>query len=752
MAAALVGVAAAQAISLPEVDIAYDIEVEVDPASGRYAGVARVDWTNPGERVVRAIPLHLYLNAFSNGSSSWLQEGNLGRFSGNRNQTWGHTEPISIVQTYETEEAEAAGEALVEGVLADPDMSDADVAEGFAAAAPTEAPLSWSAVQPDDGNEKDRSLIEVVLARPVGPGETARLTIEFEGRLPQPTIARTGCAGDFCFFGQWYPQVAAYETVGVRGRQVEGWAAGQFHGDTEFYNNFADFRVSITAPESYEIAATGARADRSVEAGSATTVYEQKAVTNFAFIVAELDEHVETHQPKGDGGPVEITLVVPPGLDFNAPRAFAAVKGALDVFGERVGPYPYETLTVVYPPINAGAIGGMEYPTLFTGIFWDPVLDHPLLEGIRFFELVDIHEFGHMYFQGIIATNEREDAFMDEGFNSYWELETLDALYGEDASFGTLLGRPIDNTDLTEQQNKDGFAEFREGLAKQPSYVFLAGTNGAQIYNRPAATLRTAEGLFGEDVLDQVFQTYYRRFAFGHPGVEDFLDVVAEVGGVEMRAFMTEAFYAPRSPDYSVERARSNPTTVPPGRYVGADGGVAVVEGAQTASSAALDAWLPAYAREADGRVSAKVQEGGWADGRGISEPGSIGYVRWEPAMLAARTDDHDPNAFYTSYVRVNGPAWRHLPVEVVFTFSDGAVVTDVWDGRDAYRTWEFIRAARLVRVETDPAGKIMIDADPSNDGRVLEPPAAAVEEARGWGAFAAGLIGLVLNGAGGLL
>src|SRR3972149_5919831 len=89
---------------------------------------------------------------------------------------------------------------------------------------------------------------------------------------------------------------------------------------------------------------------------------------------------------------------------------------ALQYFNDWLGKYPYPNLTVVDPPIKAFGAGGMEYPTLITG---GSVYGLP--EGLRFIELVTIHEFGHQYWYGLVGNNEFEEAWLDEGLNQYSE-------------------------------------------------------------------------------------------------------------------------------------------------------------------------------------------------------------------------------------------------------------------------------------------------------------------------------------------
>ena len=105
-------------------------------------------------------------------------------------------------------------------------------------------------------------------------------------------------------------------------------------------------------------------------------------------------------------------------------------------FDEWYGPYPYAQITVVDPPHGAGEAGGMEYPTFITG---DTGWFIP--KGVHLIDLVTEHEFGHQYWYGMVATNEFENGWLDEGINSYTEVKVLDNFYGPNASVINLAGR-----------------------------------------------------------------------------------------------------------------------------------------------------------------------------------------------------------------------------------------------------------------------------------------------------------------------
>ena len=44
-------------------------------------------------------------------------------------------------------------------------------------------------------------------------------------------------------------------------------------------------------------------------------------------------------------------------------------------------------------------------------------------------DLVITHEVGHNWFYGILGSNERENAWMDEGINSYFENRHMESRY-----------------------------------------------------------------------------------------------------------------------------------------------------------------------------------------------------------------------------------------------------------------------------------------------------------------------------------
>src|SRR5262249_55780240 len=152
--------------------------------------------------------------------------------------------------------------------------------------------------------------------------------------------------------------------------------------------------------------------DVRTEKGRAVRRYVQEDVHDFAFTAWAGFREL---QAKSEDGAVAIRCLYPPGFDEAARVEVEAARCGLTYFGKADGRYPSTTLTLVHPPDGADEAGGMEYPTLITtgGPFYLPYT------GAHGIELLTLHELGHQWFYGLVATDEHAWPFLDEGVNSY---------------------------------------------------------------------------------------------------------------------------------------------------------------------------------------------------------------------------------------------------------------------------------------------------------------------------------------------
>ncbi|MBM3293337.1 MAG: M1 family metallopeptidase [Candidatus Aminicenantes bacterium] len=610
---------AAAAAALSDRVVGYDIRVELDPEAKTLRGRQILSWRNTSEEAVGSLPFHLYLNAFKNNRTTFMRESG-GAHRGFRNDpgAWGWID-LRSVRT-------SRGE----------DLSS-----------------SWRHIQPDDGNLDDETVAEILLSQPVPPRGTIVLEIEFEARLPK-VFARSGYAGDFFMVGQWFPKIGVLQD-GV-------WNCHQYHANSEFFADFGEYRVEITVPPRFVVGATGPRVStRTNPNGTRTYVHAQGDVHDFAW--AACPDFVEFRERFVlDSPPVETEMIflVHKSHLGQKERYFRSLRQGLEFFSRNYGPYPYETITLVDPAPGAMAAGGMEYPTLFTAGTMSF-----LPAGIRFPELVTIHEFGHGYWYGMVASNEFEEAWLDEGINTYSEIKAMDHYYGPDRSFIDLPGLKIGDM-FYHRLAVIGSGRFDPILRRSWEFVG-GGSYGLNVYSKAALALLTLERILGEDIMAKVMRTYFEKWKFRHPRSEDFIRVAEEVSGRELDWFFDQVLRSPDKLDYAVSSVSSEKEAVPTGRF-GA--------GAVTA-------------------------------GPGGEEAGQI--IRSEVVVWRAGE-------------------WV-FPQEIEVVFEDGSKVREAWDGRERWRKFVYRRPSRLVSAAVDPEGKCVLDVNWANNSKRLDPPKAPLRK-----------------------
>src|SRR5581483_7496816 len=203
---------------------------------------------------------------------------------------------------------------------------------------------------------------------------------------------------------------------------------------------------------------------------------------------------------QGAMGPVAMRIMMQPGHWSQAERHRKILKDSLTYFEKWYGPYPYKTITLVDPE-HGSAAEGMEYPTLITGgtTWWMP-------KGLHEPELVVEHEFGHQYWYGMVATNEFEDAWMDEGINSYTELKIMDAIFSPNTSIINMGGITGGEPGLQRWQYL-GVADL-DPIARNGWQYATYNSYGGVTYGKTAVVLYTLESIIGEATMRHAMHTY----------------------------------------------------------------------------------------------------------------------------------------------------------------------------------------------------------------------------------------------------
>ncbi|PZE20110.1 M1 family metallopeptidase [Paenibacillus xerothermodurans] len=476
--------------------VEYHLEVELHAEDKRLSGTSTFTWKNPGSVPVRELYFHLYPNAFNSEKTTFMKESG-GRLRNDKSTA-----------------------ASVGGM----DITSIKTRNG------QELSSRMEFVQPDDGNKEDRTLMKLTLPAPVNPGDRITLNCAYDVKLPA-VFARMGYAGDFVMAGQWFPKLAVYEPAGLRGRTAEGWNLHQYHGNSEFYADFGLYDVRIKVPADYTVAATGFPIKPATQDGQTKTyTFYADDVHDFAwaasphFIYYE-EPYATSHLPG-----VRIKLYLDPKHDHLKQRYMTAAKKALARYSQWYGSYPYSTLSIVIPPENGNGAGGMEYPTLVTG--WGAAEEQPDLE----LERVIVHEIAHQFWYGIVANNEFEEAWLDEGFASYAEDKFMELEY-----------------------------DVRPNLAIEASYItsprplqlnsWSYGQHGeyaGNVYTRSKLVLKSIESEIGTELMSRVLKAYFQKWKFGHPTTADFQKVLENTTNTSWSHFFDQYIYNGHMVDYAV--------------------------------------------------------------------------------------------------------------------------------------------------------------------------------------------------------
>jgi len=644
----------------------YEIWVELDAAGKMLLGKEEIVWTNPSGEAVPDMLLHLYWNAFKNEESAFLREARAESMFGR-------------------------GKAPNEGEWGWIDVTDIRLADG------TDLKSGLSFATPDGPEHPDdQTVVRILFPEPIQPGASVRLQLEFRSKIPR-TVARSGYYKNSFFIAQWFPKPGVYE-------EGKGWNAHAYHQNSEFFADFADFVVHITVPRDFVIGSSGKQTDIRVDESvkKTTYTYRQSMVHDFAWMadprylkverefIADKEVTLEEYRETAEllGLPLEevklpdvkMTLLIAPEHEQQIERHFRALRAAIKYYGLWYGPYPYETVTMVDPPYRTGS-GGMEYPTLFTA--GTQVLTS---KDILSPEGVIVHEFGHGYWYGLVANNEFEAAWLDEGFNTYSTGQVMARAYGPGAMPMVFRGIPL--TWLLRLPKTFDFELDRVAAVNTVRYdpvtawswrFYNSGSYAANVYMRAATLLRTLEGFLGEPTWARVMRTYHMRYRYKHPGKAEFIGVVNEVSGKDMTWFFDELLDSTQAFDYGVAEVAS--VKVPRARR-----GVFDVKGAR------------------EEMTSKKIEE---LDALEAKFPEAEVKTEYLTTVVLRRFGE----------ARVRGDA----QVKVLVRFKDGTTETRSWDGQARWARLEFVKPVEVESAQVDPDGVWLIDANLANNSRGVD-------------------------------
>ena len=491
--------------------VAYDMDAKYNAKTHSLDATETLTYHNLTGQALDTFPFHLYLNGFQP-TSTWIREGKRSNSDGPDLGTWDH-------KSYGAEEIKS-----------------------FEVVGQGDFTSQLQFIHPDDENKDDHTVVQVHLSKPIPADGYVQFKIEFHDQFPE-ALARTGWNHDFILGGQWFPKVGVW--------WHGAWNCHQFHFDTEFFADFGVYDVKLTVPQYEVVGASGIEVGSVNHAdGTKTVTYHGEDIHDFAW-TASPQYLIYNDTFQGSMGLVKLRFLMQSAHWGQAERHARIVKETMEHFDRWYGPYPYKTLTIVDPEAGSAA-GGMEYPTFITG---DTRWFIP--KGLLWPEDALEHEFGHQYWYGMVATNEFEDAWMDEGVNQYTQIKILDSIFGASTSLVNMWGLTAGQVDEA-RTGYEGVTDL-DPLARNGWQYADSNSYGGITYFKTALSLLTLEGVIGEDTMRRAMHTYFMRYRFTHPTKEDFLKTIEEVSGQDLRWYFNQTVYGTRVLDYEVMKISSVP-------------------------------------------------------------------------------------------------------------------------------------------------------------------------------------------------
>ncbi|AQX04826.1 peptidase M1 [Elizabethkingia meningoseptica] len=376
-------------------------------------------------------------------------------------------------------------------------------------------------------------------------GGTAKIKIEYSFVSPADGADRMGYLqtknGKIFTVAQWYPRVEVYD-------DLKGWNTVPYLGPAEFYLEYGNFDVTITAPDNFYVVASGElqnprdvysseqikkwdeakNSEKTVvirsaaeagtnsgKGGTKTWKFKMNQSRDFAFAAspAFILDAARINLPSGKKTLAISAYPVESDGQNAWSRSTEYTKASIEHYSKQWFEYPYPNAVNV-----AGITNGMEYPGI--------VFCEYQAKGSSLWGVTD-HEFGHTWFPMIVGSNERKHAWMDEGFNTF---------------INGISTAAFNNGEYSRKMQGRGMARYLFDAKLEPvdtpPDAMREASIGALAYYKPGMALKVLrENVLGKERFDKAFREYINRWAYKHPAPDDFFRTMENVAGEDLGWF-----------------------------------------------------------------------------------------------------------------------------------------------------------------------------------------------------------------------
>jgi aminopeptidase N len=356
--------------------------------------------------------------------------------------------------------------------------------------------------------------LAITLDSAPAPGEHREIVVKYGGVAGAGLHIGKNKFGDRTFFSWNWPTLA---------RQ---WLPMIDHPSDKATSEFL-----VTAPAKYQVVANGTlQEELDLGDGRRMTHWKQSVPIASWLNNIGVAQFSSRHFATAAGVSLQ-TWVFPQDRENGIVTFEEPTRQAMEFFASHIGPYPYEKLADVQV---AGMGGGMEHAS---AIFFGErsVANRPA------FSLV-AHEIAHQWFGDSVTEKDWDDAWLSEGFATYFASLATEFYEGRDA-FAFAMRHSRTNILAMEKSTPgvavvhDNLPEIRNGRAPVPI-----------VYQKGGWTLHMLRGVIGTEKFWAGIREYYRRFRDSNASTEDLRRIMEETSGADLGWFFQQWLYRPGSP------------------------------------------------------------------------------------------------------------------------------------------------------------------------------------------------------------
>ncbi len=425
-------------------------------------------------------------------------------------------------------------------------------------------------------------ICRVDLREPLLPGQTLNLHTMFRLQIPRLVAGDLSHSDHAYFLANWFPRPAVYTS--------QQWTLVPNHYQGRLPGEFGDFTVQITLPRNYIVASSGALIDDLDEerflqgitdrtgrinrwgnresARFPASASRNKTITlhqrNTSDFVLCLDKrfHLITDTVVVSSGVNEQVINI--NLFFTVfeaqywSEAMPSVKRAVRLLSEQVGPYPFETLSLVQT-------SWLTDSRAFPGVIRIGSVMAPLM-----MESAVAHGIADHWFNVQMVTNHYREPWLSRGLPGFFTMKFLNEAYPDTVSMQDILFDPSMRMQVAglDDVPANRFFYYRlafaqdhlEGSVLSPVNSLSPDGYTALATLRSAFALNTVASWMGEEAFMQMLERYYAAFHGGHASGRDLKGMIRQEAGEEVyRWFVEELLRSSSTPDYKLTRVRRSP-------------------------------------------------------------------------------------------------------------------------------------------------------------------------------------------------